>query len=245
MEKEDIEAAFKKIAEEADKGNFKAVDDLKFWKLVDEVKKNKELAGEFAGIIGKIDSKLFDSKIKRRLSYSAGTVVELFGALIGIVILIYAVKTQQRVAESISALLYLFSAIALMTALHPISHSIAGKIYGIKLNFYFLNGPLLIEPTLKVDYESYIKAEPKSRAMFHLAGAINSTVTTLLVFVVSLAFNAPPLAKVISFLWFAFTVLSELIPVIFIKLGVKKILFADFRKSDSYRTLRELKHSRA
>lgn len=244
MKKEDIGAAFKKIEEEANKGNLKAVEELKFWKLVGEVKKNRELSAEFAGVIGKIDSKLFDSKIKLKLGYALGTAVELFGALIGIAILIYAVKTQQQVAESVSALLYLLAAVALMTALHPISHSIAGKLYGIKLNFYFLNGPLLIEPTLKVDYESYIKAEPKSRAVFHLAGAINSTATTLFVFIVSLAFNAPSLAKIASFLWFAFTALSEIIPVIFIKLGVKKILFADFRKSDSYRTLRELKYSK-
>jgi len=240
MEKEEIRTAFKRIEEEVNRGNLKAVEELKFWKLVEEVKKNSKLASEFAGVIGKIDSKLFDARIKLKLGYGLGTAIELFGAVMGIVILIYAVKVQ----GSISIVLYLLSAIALMTALHPISHSIAGKIYGIELKFYFLNGPLLIEPTLKVDYESYIKAEPKSRAMFHLAGAVNSVAATLFVFLVSLAFDAPSLAKLAALIWFVFTALSEIIPIMFIKLGIKKILFADFRKSDSYRTLRELKYTK-
>ena len=99
-----------------------------------------------------------------------------------------------------------------------------------------------IEPTLKIDYETYVQASSKERAVFHLAGAFNSVGVVLLVLLVALATpdtQAP--AKIVLSALFIFTAASEIIPVVFIKLGLPKILFADFRKSDTYRFLRELR----
>jgi hypothetical protein len=127
-----------------------------------------------------------------------------------------------------------------MTALHPISHIIAANLFGIRFHFYFLNGPMLIEPTLKVDYSTYVKTPPKSRALFHFVGAVNSVFITLFVLVVALLDpEATDITKTILAALWLFTTASELFPLLFIRLGLPKILFADFRKSDSYRTLRE------
>lgn len=242
MQESEISEKLEKIKESVDKGDFNAIKELGFYKIVSEVKKSKELSNKFADIIGEIDYKFFDSRIKFKIPFSTGTAIELILALISLFVLYFAVKTEPGIAE---AVLFLLSALLIMTALHPVSHAIAGKAFGIKMHFYFLNGPLLIEPTLKTDYGSYVKAEPMKRAIFHLAGAINSTVTTFFVFLVAFLTKSANISVILTFLWFAFTAFSEIVPLIVVKLGIKKIIFADFRKSDSYRALREYKIAKA
>lgn len=236
MKEGEVEKALNKIEKELDKGNYAAVKKLGFWKVVKAVKKDPTLAEGFAERIGGIDQRLFESKVWVKLSYSTGTAIELIGAVFGL-FLLYLGATSQGITSTVS---YVVSAVVLMTALHPISHSIAGKLFGIGFHFYFLNGPMFIEPTLKVDYSTYVKAPAKNRALFHLAGAVNSVLSTFIVLLVALIdSDAQPVARIILAVWWLFTTGSEVFPLIFIKLGVPKILFADFRKTDSYRALRE------
>lgn len=242
MQESDVEKQLGKIKERVHRGDFNAIKELGFYKIVSEVKKSRELSNKFAELVGEIDYKFFDSRIKFKIPFSIGTAIEIILALISLVVLYLAVKTEPGMVE---AALFLLSALLMMTALHPISHAIAGKAFGIKMHFYFLNGPLLIEPTLKTDYASYVKAEPMKRAIFHLAGAINSMITTFFVFLVALLTDSATVSKIATFLWFAFTAFSEIVPLIVVKLGIKKIIFADFRKSDSYRALREYKIAKA
>ncbi|RMF91436.1 MAG: hypothetical protein D6733_01170, partial [Methanobacteriota archaeon] len=178
----------------------------------------------------------FESKAWVKLDYRIGTIIEAAGVALGLLFLYFGVTTQGQE----STVFYTASAVVLMTALHPIAHSIAGWLYGIRFHYYFLNGPMLIEPTLKVDYSTYVKAPAKNRALFHLAGALNSVLTTFFALLVSLldAHAEPVTRAVLAALWI-FTTGSEVFPLIFIKLGIPKILFADFRKTDSYRALRE------
>ena len=75
---------------------------------------------------------------------------------------------------------------AIMATVHPLAHYMVGRIFGIKFTFYFPNGPALIEPTIKTDYGSYLKAAPLKRALMHAAGPVVST----LVIIVSLAVAA-------------------------------------------------------
>ncbi len=127
-----------------------------------------------------------------------------------------------------------------MTALHPLSHALVAWLFGIRFHFYFLNGPALVEPTLKVDYASYVKTSSKKRALFHFAGVVNSVLVTLLVLLVSLYdVDASSETRIILAAIWLFTTASEIFPLILVRLGISKILFADLRKTDSYRTLRE------
>jgi uncharacterized Tic20 family protein len=236
MNEGEVEKTLSKIEKEIDKGNFTAAKELGFWKVVRAVKKNPELAVKFAEKIGRVDQRLFESKAWVKLDYGVGTMIELIGALFGLFLLYLGASLE----GTASTVFYVASTLVLMTALHPISHSIAGKLYGIGFHFYFLNGPMLIEPTLKVDYSTYVKAPAKNRAVFHLAGAINSVLITFFVLLVALLdANTQPSTQIILAMLWLFTTASEIFPLIFIRLGMPKILFADFRKSDSHRALRE------
>lgn len=236
MQESEIGEKLEKIKAGVDGGDFSVIKELGFYKIVSEIKKNRELGDKFASMIGDIDYKFFDSRIRFKIPFTIGTIIELGLAIISLILLYLGARAEPGIIE---ALLFLLSALLMMTALHPISHAIAGKAFGIRFYFYFLDGPLLIEPTLKTDYASYVKAEPMKRAIFHLAGAINSIATTFFVFLVALLTKSADISVIITFLWFAFTAFSEIIPLIVVKLGIKKIIFADFRKSDSYRALRE------
>lgn len=236
MKEGEVEKALSRIETEVGKKNYSAVKEFGFWKVVKVAKKDPEIAGKFAERIGTIDKLLFESKIWTKLDYRTGTILELIGAVIGLSFLYFG-ATSTGIE---STMLYFVSAVVFMTALHPIAHSIAGRLFGIGFHFYFLNGPLLIEPTLKVDYSTYVKAPAKKRAIFHLAGAINSVLVTLLVFIVALFDpDAQVITKVVLAVFWLFTISSELFPLVFVRLGVPKILFADFRKSDTHRFLRE------
>lgn len=236
MDVGEIEAVLEKVKAELDRGNYKSVGELGFWRAVEAAKNDLGVGEKFAETIGEIDKLLFESKARAKLDFRIGTIIELIGTVIGVVLLYFG-ATFTGIESTI---LYIASAGVLMTGLHPISHIIAGHLFGIKFHFYFLNGPMLIEPTLKVDYSTYVKAPPKNRALFHLAGVVNSILITLFVFVVALRNPATAdITKIALAVFWLFTTSSELFPILFIKIGIPKILFADFRKSDSYRTIRE------
>ncbi len=236
MDTGEIEEVLNKVKAELSQGNYGAAGNLGFWRVVRVAKKNPEIGENFAEMIGEIDRLLFESKAWIKLDYRTGTIIELIGAVIG-VFLLYFGATLTGIESTI---FYVASAVVLMTALHPISHIIAAKLFGIKFHFYYPNGPEKVLPTLKVDYSTYLKTPPKSRALFHLVGAVNSVLVTFLVFLLALLLPATTdiTKTVLAALWL-FTTASELFPLLFIKIGIPKILFADFRKSDSYRTLRE------
>jgi len=229
--KMELENLLDKIEGEVMGGNYN-LKELGFWKTVSEIKKNPALIQKFAEQIGRIDLQAFKSKTRFTLNIAAGHALEVFGVILGIILL---------AAGRTNPILLVPSALILMTALHPLAHYFVGRSYGINFSFYFLNGPMLIEPTLKTDYATYLKAPARARAIMHFAGVANSIVVTFLVFVLGIIFSAPAGIKILLGIIFIFTALSEVVPVILIKIGIKKILFADFRKSDSYRTLREWK----
>jgi hypothetical protein len=238
MEEGEIAAVFEKVESAIKEGRFGSVGELGFWKAVTLVKSDKALAERFGGAVGRIDKALFESKTGAKLSYTTGTLIMLAAAVFGLALLYLGSVTE----GASSTAYFLASALILMTALHPISHIIAARRFGIRFHFYFLNGPMRVEPTLKIDYETYVKAPSNGRALFHLAGAVNSVAVVLLVLLVALATpDTPTLAKTLLSALFIFTTASEILPIFFIKLGIPKILFSDFRKSDTHRFLRELK----
>jgi len=238
MEEGEIAAVFENVESAIEEGRFESAGKLGFWKAVTLVKSDNVLAERFGGAVGRIDKKLFESRTGAKLSYTTGTLIMLATAVFGLALLYLGAVTE----GASSTAYFLASALILMTALHPISHIIAARRFGIRFHFYFLNGPMRVEPTLKVDYESYVQAAPRKRAVFHLAGALNSIGITLFILLVALATpETPTAAKTLLSALFIFTTASEILPIFFIKLGIPKILFSDFRKSDTHRFLRELK----
>ena len=94
----------------------------------------------------------------------AGNVLEIVGTIAGVV-LAYLVNND---------LMLYISDLILMTTLHPLSHFFTGRVFGIRFTHYYLNGPARIEPTLRINYFSYLKAKGEKRALMHASGVIGT-----------------------------------------------------------------------
>ncbi|MDO9098283.1 MAG: hypothetical protein Q7U60_09190 [Candidatus Methanoperedens sp.] len=147
-----------------------------FWSIVALVKKDKINDDELLEQIENISQKRFREKVHFTLSVPAGNLLES-------VVTIAAVVMAFRISPE--WMLYL-SALILMTTLHPLSHYATGSLVGIKFTHYYLNGPARIEPTLRIDYSSYLKTSGGKRALMHTSGVIGTLAAPLVVAVIAL-----------------------------------------------------------
>lgn len=140
-----------------------------FMGVIELVKRDKMTDDELLELIEKLSLNRFRKKVSFTLSVPAGNLLEGF-VMIAAVALAFQINSDW--------MLYL-SAFALMAALHPLSHYAAGYINGIRFTHYYLNGPARIEPTLRIDYFSYLKASGKKRALMHVSGVIATVIAPL------------------------------------------------------------------
>ncbi len=151
-----------------------------FWAIVALVKKDKINDDALLEQIENISQKRFREKVHFTLSVPAGNLLESV-ITIAAIYLAFQIRTDW--------MLY-FSALILMTTLHPLSHYATGNLFGIRFTHYYLNGPARIEPTLRIDYASYLKASGKKRALMHASGVIGTVAAPLIVAVIAVSEGA-------------------------------------------------------
>ena len=140
-----------------------------FWGIIDRVKRDRLNDDELLRLIEGISQKRFREKISFTLPVPVGNMLEAIAAIAAVVL------ASQMGSDWI---LYI-SAPVLMTTLHPLFHYTAGTLLGIRFTHYYLNGPALVEPTLKIDYFSYLKASPGRRAIMHASGVVGTVIAPL------------------------------------------------------------------
>jgi hypothetical protein len=208
------------------------LNEAEFWRLVSRVKRDRALAEKYAERIGRIDAEIFRRRAKLRVGIATGSVAVLLLAAIAALLFLLA----PSLGANFHGLIILLATFLLMTALHPLAHLAAGKALGMRFLFYFPNGPAKIEPTLKVDYASYLRAQPKARAAMHLSGIVASILATLVGFLAAYSTQAPSFATITLAALLLLNTAFEFSPPLLVKLG-----FKIFRKSDAYRAFRELR----
>ncbi len=142
-----------------------------FRDIVNQVKKDKTNDDELLKQIENISQKRFRGNVAFTVGVPAGNILE---GVITIAAIILAFQTASN------WMLYA-SALILMTTLHPLSHYITGALSGIRFTHYYLNGPARVEPTLRIDYSSYLKAKALGRALMHLSGVIGTVAAPVIV----------------------------------------------------------------
>ncbi len=135
-----------------------------FQAIINKVKKDKVNDDEILKQIENISRKRFKEKVSFTLNVVTGNLLETILTIAAIILAF----------EAGSNWLVYLSALILMATLHPLSHYITGTISGIRFTHYYLNGPARIEPTLRIDYSSYLKAPANGRALMHLSGVIGT-----------------------------------------------------------------------
>ena len=147
-----------------------------FRDIINQVKKEKVNDDELLGLIEKTSRKKFGEKVSFTMKVNLGNLLE---TIITIAAVILAFQTNSN------WMLY-FSALLLMTTLHPLSHYITGAFFGISFTHYYLNGPARIEPTLRINQISYLKASGGKRAFMHVTGVIGTLAAPLIAALIAL-----------------------------------------------------------
>jgi len=146
-----------------------------FREIVETIKREKINDDILLEELEELSRKRFSEKVRFTLSVPIGNMLE-GAATIAVIAMVFFIDQDW--------MLYI-TALALMTTLHPLSHYITGALSGIRFTHYYLNGPAKIEPTLRIDQVSYLKASGKQRALMHLSGVIGTVAAPLIAAVIA------------------------------------------------------------
>lgn len=150
---------------------------LGFWRLVARVKPDRMLVDRHADQIGRIDTAAFRLAVKPRVPVWVGNAVLLAATLGG---LAAAIAAHVVSSATLSGLLLLGAGAVWTVTLHSPTHWGVGRAVGIDFTDYFIGGPPPPRPSLKIDYATYLRADPESRAWMHASGAIATKIAPLL-----------------------------------------------------------------
>lgn len=145
-------------------------DGKEFVSIIEKIKKDKLNDDELLAQIETISLKRFNKRVILSLGLYQGNFLEIAGTIAGLILPFYIINDW----------VYYVSALILMTTLHPLSHFLAGRMFGIRFTHYYLNGPARIEPTLRIDHFSYLKASGRKRAIMHASGVIGTLAAPLI-----------------------------------------------------------------
>lgn len=154
-----------------------------FWRAVDEVRRNPELADRFADTIAAIDRRAFENAKKLRVPAWLGTLTLAAATAAGIA----AVVAAASVEGFLRTLVFLGGFGVLDVSTHSLAHWAVGRLVGIRFTHYFLGGPPPPRPGVKVDYATYLRTPPRRRAAMHASGAVVTKLVPFVLIPVSLA----------------------------------------------------------
>ena len=161
---------------------------LGFWKLVKQVKLDRNLVDEHAEQIGRIDTAAFRAGVKLRVPVWLGNTALMFGTAIGVVAVGAAFVWQAPLWKGLALIA---AGLIWSVSVHSPTHWLVGNMVGIRWTDCFLGGPPPPRPGLKSDYGTYLRADPDSRAWMHASGAIATKLAPFVALGFWLASNAP------------------------------------------------------
>lgn len=142
--------------------------DTGFWSAVRRVKTDGELVERYADRIAAIDSGAFESWAFLTVPLHLGTVLMLLGTGVGLALVGAAYQT-----EGLAAVVVFYLGLgALLVTTHGLGHLLVGTLVGIGFTKWFIGSITRPQPGVKIDYSSYLRTPPRSRAWMHASGAL-------------------------------------------------------------------------
>ena len=141
-----------------------------FREVVEIIKRDRINDNLLLEDLEELSLKRFNERVRFTLNVPLGNLLE-GAATIAILIMVFLIDSPWT--------LYI-SALALMATLHPLAHYLTGALSGIMFTHYYLNGPAKVEPTLRIDHVSYLKASGKQRALMHLSGVLGTVAAPII-----------------------------------------------------------------
>ncbi|GBE54029.1 MAG TPA: hypothetical protein ENH28_05260 [Euryarchaeota archaeon] len=180
--------------------------ELGFWKFVSKIKRDEKLRQTLSDRAGRIERKAFENTIKLRVNLLTGNLIMAGFTISGILAIAVSLTCTSEAIRSYSIIA---ASLILSFSLHPLTHYVVGKLSGINFLYYFPDGPARIEPSLKVDYTTYLKASQKRRAIMHLSGVIATILAALFCLLVGISLDIYGWAKGALFFYFVILFLSD------------------------------------
>lgn len=171
-----------------------------FREVVDSIKREKINDDSLLEELEELSRKRFSETVRFTLGVPLGNLLE-GAATIAVLAMVFLINSEW--------ILYI-SAFALMTTLHPLAHYLTGALFGIRYTHYYLNGPAKVEPTLRIDQVSYLKAAGKQRALMHLSGVLGTVAAPLIAAVIAVIKGAHAAAFTL-FIMFLLLIVFELL----------------------------------
>jgi len=171
-----------------------------FREVVDIIKREKINDDRMLQDLEELSLKRFNERVRFTLNVPLGNLLE-GAATIAVLVMVFLIGSDW--------MLYI-STLALMTTLHPLAHYLTGALSGIRFTHYYLNGPAKVEPTLRIDHISYLKASGKKRALMHLSGVLGTLAAPIIASMIAVYKGAPVVAFNLLF-FFLILIVFELL----------------------------------
>lgn len=139
-----------------------------FWKVVGAVKGDPGLVERYADRIARIDRAALKGWALVTVPLWLGNMLMIGGSLIGLVLVAWAYSLEGNVA----GVVFLLGFGVVLVTTHSLGHLVTGALMGIRFTHWFIGSMSQPQPGVKVDYASYLRAPPASRAWMHASGAL-------------------------------------------------------------------------
>lgn len=169
-----------------------------FWGAVAAAKTDSEQGARYGSRIARIDRVAFERWALFRMPVGAGTWAMLVVAALGFGVTAAAYSA----AEPWNGLLLLGGTAGLLIATHGLAHLAVGALAGIRFTHWFVGSVRRPQPGVKIDYETYLGAPARRRALMHASGAVVTKLVPFLMLGAAWAMEAQ------AWVWWALSLLG-------------------------------------
>lgn len=164
-----------------------------FWSLVAAAKRDEKVRVDYARRIARIDRGAFERWAVLHVPLALGTTVMILGTVIALLVIAFGYGVE----DPWNGLMLLAGTGGLLVTTHGLAHLLIGNVAGIRFTGWFIGSVTMPQPGVKIDYESYLAADPRGRARMHAAGAVATKLVPFLMIGAAWGMGAPGWAWIV------------------------------------------------
>jgi len=176
-----------------------------FWRLVRQIKRENEPDPVEVAIAAEIRNILFLLDRGRVYSIAPFLGLEIVGGSLAFLVFLYGIATPVNwfailswsFTEVIAVVLRFLGLFFVVALLYPCGRLIAGKILGIRLEAWCFDE--YKEPTLKIDYVTFLQASPNKRKWFFFISGLWTLILSLIIGIIGFILGGDILGFLFSF----------------------------------------------
>lgn len=159
-----------------------------FWRAVGATKRDPGLVDRYASRIAEVDRRAFLGWAVFSVGAGVGTALMALATLAGVALIFWS----YGLPDPWNGLVMLGGGGGvLVTTTHGLGHLAVGRLAGMRFTHWFVGSLSRPQPGVKVDYATYLRAGPRSRAWMHASGALVTKIVPFMLLGLVLAGDFP------------------------------------------------------